>query len=195
MPKRIVVIDGHPDPAGAHLIDALAEAYAEGALAGRHHVERIAVARLDFPVLRTASDFQSGTPPPAIAECQQKIVAADHWAFFYPLWLGDMPALLKAFLEQTFRPTIATPSGRRGRFGQPLVRNVSARIVVTMGMPALAYRLYYRQHSVKSLERNVLNFAGVRPVRVTFHGGVEATSDRRRARWLREMQGLGKRAR
>ena len=31
MPKQIAIIQGHPDPAGAHLCHALADAYAEGA--------------------------------------------------------------------------------------------------------------------------------------------------------------------
>jgi putative NADPH-quinone reductase len=31
MAKRIVIIQGHPDPAGGHLCHALADAYAAGA--------------------------------------------------------------------------------------------------------------------------------------------------------------------
>ncbi|MGH8068466.1 MAG: NAD(P)H-dependent oxidoreductase [Candidatus Entotheonellia bacterium] len=32
-------------------------------------------------------------------QAQQTIGWADHLVIFYPLWLGTMPALLKAFLE------------------------------------------------------------------------------------------------
>ncbi|HET8624991.1 MAG TPA: DUF1572 family protein [Gemmatimonadales bacterium] len=49
-------------------------------------------------------------------------------------WLGLLPALLKAFLEQLFRPGFAfarslTQGGKR------LFDGRSARVVVTMGMP------------------------------------------------------------
>ena len=45
--------------------------------------------------------------PAAIAAAQADIQWADHVAIFYPLWLGTMPALLKAFLEQVMRPGFA----------------------------------------------------------------------------------------
>ena len=63
MPKRIVIIQGHPDPEAGHLCHALADAYAEGADAGGHAVRRIEVARLDVPLLRSKAAFDSGAPP------------------------------------------------------------------------------------------------------------------------------------
>ena len=39
-----------------------------------------------------------------------------------------------------------------------------------MGMPALVYRWYFRAHSVKSLERNILGFVGIAPVHETLIG-------------------------
>lgn len=50
-----------------------------------------------------------------------------------PLWLGDVPALLKAFLEQIARPRFALA---QGTMPKPLVKGRSARLIVTMGMPA-----------------------------------------------------------
>src|SRR5437868_6140112 len=100
---RIAIIDGHPDPDRKRFVHALADAYAEGASAC-HEVERIDVATLDFPLIRSAADWQTGTPVGAIADAQAAIRRAGHLAIFYPLWLGDVPALLKGFLEQVARP-------------------------------------------------------------------------------------------
>jgi hypothetical protein len=47
MLRRIVVIQGHPDPADHHLLHAMAAAYAEAVMAGGHDVHRIDVARLN----------------------------------------------------------------------------------------------------------------------------------------------------
>ena len=41
-----------------------------------------------------------------------------------------------------------------------------------MGMPALVYRWYFRAHSVKSLERNILGMVGIAPVSETLIGTV-----------------------
>ncbi len=60
-----------------------------------------------------------------------------------------------------------------------------------MGMPALAYRWYFRAHSLKSLERNILKFAGIAPIRETLFGMVENADEKRRARWLDKMRALG----
>jgi putative NADPH-quinone reductase len=59
--SHIVIIQGHPDPAGGHLCHALADAYAQGAEQAGHTVIRIEVANLPFPWLRTAKDFEAGS--------------------------------------------------------------------------------------------------------------------------------------
>ena len=113
----------------------------------------------------------------------------------HPLWLGSMPALLKGFLEQVFRPGFAfgKPS-RPGRPGPKLLRGKSARVIVTMGMPGFAYRWFYGAHAVKSLERNILAFTGFKPIHRTLIGMVEARDDSRRRKRLEDVRRLGKQA-
>ena len=82
--------------------------------------------------------------------------------FIYPLWLGDMPALLKAFLEQVLRPQFAfRHDGNRMDGG---LKGRSARIVVTTGMPGWIYRSYYGAHSLRSFKYNIRHFVGIRQV-------------------------------
>lgn len=191
MGRQIVIVQGHPDPAGGHLCHALADAYAEAASAAGHDLRRIEVAGLDVPLLRSKTEFDHAPPPPAIAAAQADIAWAEHLVFLYPLWLGSMPALLKGFLEQSFRPGFAFEPGRmRGRLA-----GRSARVVVTMGMPVLAFRWWFGAHSLKAFERNILRFVGISPVRESLFGMVEAASEKTRARWLARMRRLGAAAR
>lgn len=74
----------------------------------------------------------------------------------------------------------------------PLLKGRSARLIVTMGMPAFFYRLYYRAHSLKSLKRNILEFCGIAPVRASLVGTVEAAGHREL--WLAKVQALGRKA-
>lgn len=188
--KRIVVIQGHPDPAPGRFGRALAEAYAQGAESAGHEVTTIELARLQFPLLRNEKEWREA-PPPAIRRAQEAIVAAKHLVFVFPLWLGDMPALVKGFLEQTLRPGFALGEAKRG-FPPKLLKGRSARIVVTMGMPGLFYSLYYRGHSMKSLKRNILEFCGIAPVATSLVGTVG--SARSRKQWLAKMHALGVKA-
>ena len=43
----------------------------------------------------------------------------------------------------------------------------SARIIVTMGMPSLLYRWLFRAHGVKTLERSILWWSDIGPIRQT----------------------------
>jgi putative NADPH-quinone reductase len=193
MAKNIIIIQGHTDSGGNHLCHALANAYASGAESAGHAVHRIAVADLQFPILRTKSEFEHGPVPPIIEPVQQAIAAADHLVVIFPLWLGEMPALLKALFEHIFRPGFAFQYAKRG-FPQKQLKGKSARIVVTMGMPALIYRWYFAAHGLKNLKRNILGFCGIGPIRENLFGMVEGASDQTRRRWIKLMRSLGERA-
>jgi putative NADPH-quinone reductase len=102
-----------------------------------------------------------------------------------------MPALLKAFLEQTLRPGFAFRDGAGP--GGGLLKGRSARLVVTMGMPALFFRLWYLAASVMVMRRNILHFVGVRPVRATLIGGAGALGPAQVAAWRERLHALGAR--
>lgn len=191
MALKILVIDGHPDSDPKRLCHALAAAYVTGAGDGGHDVKRIDVASLDFPLLRSAQEFNESTPPPVIRDAQDAVLWADHLVLIYPLWLGTQPALLKGFLEQLFRPVFAFEPGGKG-WPRSKLKGRSARVIVTMGMPAFAYRWIYGAHSLKSLERNILKFVGFAPIRETLFGAVEAAGAAKREKWLNKMRGLGR---
>jgi putative NADPH-quinone reductase len=191
MAKHIVIIQGHPDASVRHYGHALADEYAKGAEDGGHEVRRIEVAQLEFPILRTKDDFEKGVAPEAIKQAQATISWADHLVIFYPLWLGSMPALLKAFFEQVFRPGFAFKYGESGRLPKKCLTGKSARIIVTMGMPAFVYRWIFLAHSLKNLERNILGSSGIGPIKASVIGSIDGMNEKQRAAWLDEMRGLG----
>lgn len=194
MPRRILIIQGHPDPDPARLCRALAEAYAEGAHTAGHEVTRLDLARMDIPLLRSETEFKQGQPAPQIRQAQDALLAAEHIVVIFPLWLGTLPALTKAFFEQTLRPGFAFATEGKG-FPKGRLKGRSLRLVVTMGMPALAYRWLYSAHALKGLSRSLFGFVGFKPVRQTLFGMAANASPKRRQGWLDEMRRLGERAR
>jgi putative NADPH-quinone reductase len=190
--KRILLVQGHPDGVVPHLCHALAESYATGAHDAGHIVRWIRVAELDFPLLRSQEAFEKGDVPANLVQAQADMLWAEHIVLFFPLWFGDMPALLKAFLEQVARPGFAFEySEGATSFTQKKLTGRTARVVVTMSMPALIYRWYFRAHSVKSLERNILGFVGIAPVRETLIGAVGSLDADTIKKWLAKLQKLG----
>jgi putative NADPH-quinone reductase len=190
--RRILLIQGHPDPHERHLCHALADAYAQGAAQAGHAVRRVEVSQLSFALLRSQKEWEEGAVPDALRPAQEDIAWCDHMVFFFPLWLGDMPAVLKGFLEQVARPDFAFERKDGGMgLAHKKLKGRSARVVVTMGMPALVYRWYFRAHSVRSLERNILGYVGIGPVRETLIGLVGNFKAGDAARWLRRLGRLG----
>lgn len=190
MDKRILVILGHPS-SGPSYCRALADAYAEGAMAARHAVRTIDTSSLEFPWIRDKQHFNDDAPPPAIRAAQEDLAWANHVVIVYPLWLGLPPALFKAFLEQLLRPGFAHVT-KEGGLPKGALHGKSARIFVTMGMPAPAYRWFFLAHGHRALKRNVLAFCGMGPIRDCYIGGVEAKDPARRKQWLEKAAGLGR---
>lgn len=193
MKKRVLLIQGHPDADHAHLCGALERAYEQGALAAGHEVRHIQVAALDFPLLKSQHEWEHGALPAALQAPQSDIGWAQHIVFFFPLWLGDMPALLKGFLEQVARPGFAFGAGDdKMAMSKKGLKGRSARIVVTMGMPGLFYKWYFRAHSIKSMKRNILGFVGIDPVNDTVIGMAGQLNPAKADRWLERMNSLGR---
>ena len=59
-----------------------------------HEVRTIEVARMSFPLLRSKAEWDTRPVPPEIAAAQVDLEWSNHWAVFFPLWLGGMPAML-----------------------------------------------------------------------------------------------------
>jgi putative NADPH-quinone reductase len=190
--KHIVIIQGHPDPVGNHFCHALAQAYFKGAESKGHDIKIIDIAKIEFPILRTQTDFVRGEMPEAIKQSHHIIQSAQHLVLIYPLWLGTMPAYLKAFLEQAFRPDFSAHNITDGKPWERLVTEKTAHIVITMGMSEMIYRSYFLANGLNSLEGKILAFSGINAIQETLIGGVEAITDAERKQWLDKMELTGR---
>ncbi len=189
--KDIVIIQGHPDPEGNRFCHALANAYFKGAQSSGHNIKVIDIAQIEFPMMRTQADFSQGEAVEAIKQTQQTIQSAEHLVIIYPLWLGTMPAYLKAFFEQVFRPGFTAVKTNDEKPWERLVSEKTAHIVITMGMSEIIYRSYFLGHGVKSLEGNILAFVGINTIQETLIGRVESIDNTERQQWLDKIEAAG----
>lgn len=189
MSRKVLIINGHPDARPERLCAALARAYAKGAARAGCEVRRIDVGVLDIPFLSSREDFEKGEPAAHLRRAQEDIVWAEHLVVIFPLWLGAAPAKLKAFLEQVFRARFTFADGGPGH---AKLKGRSARVFVTMGMPAFFFRLVFKAHGLLGLENGLLRVAGFGPVRHCIFGGVEGRQDRAKA-FLARAEALGER--
>jgi putative NADPH-quinone reductase len=190
MSKTVCIIQGHPHGEGRHLCHAIAEAYAAGAKKAGAEVSRIDLGNLIIPMLRDPADFLTA-PPKAIESAQNAIIGSQHLVVVYPLWLGTMPAVVKAFFEQLCRKGFAVEADSKGGWPKQMLKGRSARVIVTMGMPATAYKLMFGAHGVRGFESSILGMAGIKPIRETLIGGVGALNRRSVEQLFARMRRLG----
>lgn len=188
MSKRILVINGHPDLRPERFCSALVSAYVESAIKAGHEVRRIDVGALSFPLLVRFEDFRSLPDAANIRTAQTDIQWAEHLVFIHPLWLGAAPAMLKGFLERVACGGFGFDSGTAGNPRRGLAGK-SARLIVTMGMPAFVYRTVFGAFGIRAFARGILRLAGAWPVRKSYFGGVEL-SERHRDRCLAKVRRL-----
>jgi putative NADPH-quinone reductase len=192
--SKIMVVVGHPQQHNT-FCEALGKAYAEGARRGGHEVTLFSLARLSFdPILREG--YRQEQPlEPDLTHAYAALAACDHLVIVFPLWCGDMPALLKGFIERLLQPDLIRRQSTENEMDWHIFQNKTARIVMTMGMPVSIYRWFYRGHALKLLKRNILHFIGIKPVRHTLYGMIGTSKPEQRERWLAEMRELGQGAR
>ncbi len=186
--KKICIIEGHPDNLKKHFCHALADEYEIGAKSEGHEVVRINVADLEFDALKSEEEYREGFIPDEISKSQKIILSSNHIVIIYPLWLGGMPSKLVAFFEQLMRPNFAYDADNM--FDKKL-KGKSAHLIVTMGMPAIIYKIFYGSHSIKGFITGVLKFVGISPVKTTFIGEV-ASKRTNHKKWLEKANEFGK---
>jgi putative NADPH-quinone reductase len=191
MPKIAIVVG---NPMRDSYSEALGKAYLRGAESGGHEAKLFLLADMKFDAILREGYRREQPLEPDLVAARAALQASDHLVFVFPLWAGDMPAIMKGFIERVLQPDLLAIQAAGGKANWKIFKGKSARIVMTMGMPGWFYRWYYGAHALKLLRRNVLHLIGVKPVRSTICGMIEAVGDETRKQWLREVEALGHQA-
>jgi len=160
--RRVLVVNGHPDPSPERFCAALCESFSEGARAGGAEVKHLDAARVG----------QGASLADAIAT----IGWATHLTVIFPLWLGGIPGALDALFRQNQQ--------KRQHF-TPDDRPVHT--VVTMDLPGLFFR-----QSKNDDSGHCLRLAGFEKQAQDFIGSVASLTTEQRGSWLHAMRERGR---
>lgn len=189
MSKRILVVTGHPRTGS--FCHAIADTYAASARASGHDVTVLDLAKTEFdPVLHAGYSTDQPLEAP-LAAAQRAIASADHLVFVYPNWWGAQPAILKGFIDRTFLPGFAYRYRKNSPWWDKLLAGKTARLFVTMDTPSHYYRWLYRAPGHNQMRRTILEFCGIKPVRITEFAPVRSSTPDQRDRWFSTAAALG----
>lgn len=136
---KYLVINSHPYE-GSFNVGAVKEISAAAAAKG-HDVAEIDLIQDGFNPVMTAEDLHGWAKgvavDPLVKKYQQAIEKADVVVFQFPIWWGELPAVLKGFCDKVLLPGWAYTMGADGS----LIGALSPRkaIVITTMQSPLAY--------------------------------------------------------
>lgn len=185
MSKNIVVILGHPD--SNSYCASLAESYVKAAEEKGHNLKlfKLGDARFD-PILHHGHN-QRQELEPDLVEIREAIQWASHIVFVYPIWWGSIPALLKGFIDRTFLPGFAFRYRPNSIWWDRLLAGRSAHLIVTMDTPPWYYRWIYKMPGHNQMKITILEWCGIKPVKISSFGPLKDSSDQQRENWRQKV--------
>lgn len=188
--KKIVIINGHPNKESFNF--ALAEAYKKGAEQSNAAISTITIAELNFNPNLAFGYQKRMEMEPDLQTAWQKIKEADHLVWVHPVWWGGLPAVTKGFIDRVFLPGLAFRYRENSVWWDKLLKGKTAHIITTLDQPGWYYRLVYGRPSVNQLKKTVLEFCGVKPVRVSYVGIIKTSEKAQREKWLQQVFEMGR---
>ena len=188
--KRTLIINGHPDKES--FCFALAESYKKGADTAGAVCKLVHLIDLNFNPILTHGYRKISELEPDLVQMQKDILWADHLVFVYPNWWATLPALLKGFLDRVFVPGFAFKYRENSPLWDKLLKGRTARLIVTMDTPWWYYLLINRNAGHNAMKVGVLEFCGVKPLKISVFSPVKSSDLAKRKQWLAEVEALGK---
>ena len=169
---------------------ALADAYARGAIQAGQTVDLVSLTDLEFNPDVIEKHPQHQFLESDLKQMQEKISAADHLVFVYPTWWGTVPAVLKGFLDRVLTPGFAFRELNYGNYDK-MLKGRSAQIITTMDTPVFVFKYLQQAPGTRTMRISTLNFCGISPVRSKHFSPVNYAEPEKLDKWLKETEEMG----
>ena len=127
--SKIMIVVGHPHT--RTFCERSAMPMKKGASA-RPRREAVPPSEMDFDAI-LHDGFRKEQPlEPDLRLAYESLASCDHLVLIFPLWCGDMPAMLKGFIERILQPDLIARENTENAMNWHIFANKTARIVMTM---------------------------------------------------------------
>ncbi len=189
--KRILILNGHP--AQATLSQAMAEHYFDAATAQGHDVKLMAIKDMAFDADYGFAGYSQHKPlEPDVQGFLDALNWAEHFVLISPMWWGGLPAKLKGLIDRSFLPGKVFDSRGKG-LPKPLLTGRSGRVILTSDSPWWYFRFFLNRPLYWQLRKQILEFVGIKPVRITHFAQASHPKPNEVKGWLAEVAKLGAR--
>ncbi len=186
--KKILIINGHPRKDSFNTV--ITNTYKTAAENAGAKLEVINVRDLIFDAFQT--QFKDYEASEDILKARKQIKEAEHIVWVYPIWWYSMPALLKAFIEQTFMSGFAFRylKSKKVLKWDKFLTGKTTSIISTMDAPPLYYNLFIKNPGGRFLKAS-MDFCGIKFKNKLYFGSVKLSTEDQRRKWLRKVEKFG----
>jgi len=189
MPARIFVFVGHPR--ATSLSHGLADAYQRGAESQGAEIRRMNLHDMQFDPDLTEGYHARKTLEPCLETWRDSLSWSNHTSWVYPQWWGGMPAKMKGVLDRCFLPGYAMQYHDKDPFWDRLLAGRSADVLMTSDAPVWFDQLTYSRAAKKQVQKPVMNFVGIKPMRLLQVGPVKTAKEATISKWLAKAEARG----
>ncbi|SMP02512.1 NAD(P)H-dependent oxidoreductase [Shimia sagamensis] len=193
--KRIYILNGHP--AAESLTGSVAKSYADAARKAGHQVRLTNLHDLTFDPDYGFGGYVNQKPlEPELEQVLADIEWSEHVVVATPMWWGGLPAKLKGLFDRALLPgrTFDTRTTTKLGLPAPLLTGRTGRVLLLSDTPGWFFRLMYRNAMIVQIQRQILEFVGIKPVKVTQFNGTSDPKAGSVEKWLKQAAKIGAQA-
>lgn len=188
---KVVIVFNHPYEQS--YCNAILDAVTKGLQRAQHEVDLIHLDNDGFNPVMSKADLKAFVEhkpiDPQVIDYNQRIAAADHLIFIFPIWWDLMPAMTKGFIDRVLYPGVVYDHHPRGFGLIPLLKKLKGvTIITTMNKPRIMYSLLIGNLIRKALLRSVFKTMGYKNLTWISHNMVKSVSHEKRVRWLGKLE-------
>lgn len=188
---RVLIVYNHPY--SGSFCNAILDAVTNGLQKAHHEVDLIHLNRDNFNPVMTEADlkaFIAHKPiDPQVIQYNERLKAADHLIFIFPIWWDIMPAQTKGFIDRVLFPGVVYDHHPRGFGLIPLLKNLkSITLITTMNKPRWLYALFIGNLIQKVMLKSVFKTMGYKNLSWISFTAVKAVGHRKRVMWLQKLE-------
>lgn len=186
--KKVLVILGHPSTQSFN--KTIFDRYIQSSLAAGNQIRGLELGKLNFDVVSRNPRARDKELESDLKKAQEDILWSEHLVFIYPIWWGNVPALLKGFIDRVFISGFSHRYLGNGGY-EKLLSGRSAHLIVTMDAPSSFESIYLHGAATnRVMKQATLEFCGIKPVKITRIGQLRKKDKAAREKILQKIADL-----
>lgn len=180
---KIFIIESNPKEHSSK--DAYVQAYIEEAKTKGHDVRVINLYDLNIEYLKFDGEKPDNNLTPELKQAQDNILWADQIVFVYSIWWLGIPAILKGFIDKTFREGVVASIGKYGP--EPLLKEKTAVIMQSYDMPSVGMKML-GDLPMKWWKIVLTKWCGVKIIKRFDFEMISSIPEKRKQKWIKDIK-------